>query len=53
MRRYVIIVGDLVSFIEDVGFPIILSLYLLVRLESKLDKITKLLQIIIGKKDKP
>ncbi|MGC3792373.1 YvrJ family protein [Priestia aryabhattai] len=35
------------------GFPIFLSLYLLVRLESKLDKITKLLQIIIEKKDKP
>ncbi|MGG0536534.1 YvrJ family protein [Priestia aryabhattai] len=37
---------------KDLGFPIALSFYLLVRIESKLDRITELLQILIEKKDK-
>ncbi|MBY0214708.1 MULTISPECIES: YvrJ family protein [Priestia] len=44
---------DLVSFIKELGFPIALTFYLLVRIETKLDKITELLQILIEKKDKP
>ncbi|MFP7732416.1 YvrJ family protein [Priestia aryabhattai] len=32
------------------GFPIALSFYLLVRIESKLDRITELLQILIEKR---
>ncbi|MFQ6386542.1 YvrJ family protein [Priestia aryabhattai] len=37
---------------KDLGFPIALSFYLLVRIENKLDRITELLQILIEKKDK-
>ncbi|WP_306461240.1 YvrJ family protein [Priestia megaterium] len=37
---------------KDLGFPIALSFHLLVRIESKLDRITELLQILIEKKDK-
>ncbi|WP_308123116.1 MULTISPECIES: YvrJ family protein [Priestia] len=37
---------------KDLGFPIALSFYLLVRIESKLDPITELLQVLIEKKDK-
>ncbi|MBK0008614.1 MULTISPECIES: YvrJ family protein [Priestia] len=37
---------------KDLGFPITLSFYLLVRIENKLDRITELLQILIEKKDK-
>ncbi|MDH2451234.1 YvrJ family protein [Priestia megaterium] len=43
---------NLVSYIKDLGFPIDLSFYLLVRIESKLDRITELLQVLIEKKDK-
>ncbi|MGC3790048.1 MULTISPECIES: YvrJ family protein [Priestia] len=42
----------MVSYIKDLGFPVALSFYLLVRIESKLDRITELLQILIEKKDK-
>jgi len=42
----------LVSYIKELGFPVALSFYLLVRIESKLDRITELLQILIEKKDK-
>ncbi|WP_438287528.1 YvrJ family protein [Priestia megaterium] len=37
---------------KDLGFPIALSFYLLVRIESKLDRLTELLQVSIKKKDK-
>ncbi|MDD1511647.1 YvrJ family protein [Priestia sp. CNPSo 3706] len=37
---------------KDLGFPIALSFYLLVRIKSKLDRITELLQVLIEKKDK-
>ncbi|PFR96785.1 YvrJ family protein [Priestia megaterium] len=43
---------NLVSYIKDLGFPIALSFYLLVRIESKLDRLTELLQVSIKKKDK-
>ncbi|MCA1051139.1 YvrJ family protein [Priestia megaterium] len=43
---------NLVSYIKDLGFPVALSFYLLVRIESKLDRITELIQILIEKKDK-
>ncbi|AWD63621.1 YvrJ family protein [Priestia aryabhattai] len=43
---------NLVSYIKELGFPVALSFYLLVRIESKLDRITELLQILIEKKDK-
>ncbi|AEN88322.1 MULTISPECIES: YvrJ family protein [Priestia] len=42
----------MVSYIKELGFPVALSFYLLVRIESKLDRITELLQILIEKKDK-
>ncbi|MGI1810732.1 MULTISPECIES: YvrJ family protein [Priestia] len=42
----------MVSYIKDLGFPVALSFYLLVRIESKLDRITELIQILIEKKDK-
>ncbi|WP_308124326.1 MULTISPECIES: YvrJ family protein [Priestia] len=45
-------IENLVSYIKDLGFPIALSFYLLVRIESKLDPITELLQVLIEKKDK-
>ncbi|KNH20417.1 hypothetical protein ACS78_16295 [Priestia megaterium] len=51
LRRYATI-ENLVSYIKDLGFPIALSFYLLVRIESKLDRITELLQVLIEKKDK-
>ncbi|MFF2440431.1 YvrJ family protein [Priestia megaterium] len=37
---------------KDLGFPIALSFYLLVRIENKLGRITELLQVLIEKKDK-
>ncbi|WP_308201924.1 YvrJ family protein [Priestia megaterium] len=37
---------------KDLGFTIALAFYLLIRIESKLDRITELLQILIEKKDK-
>ncbi|AYE53228.1 YvrJ family protein [Priestia megaterium NCT-2] len=43
---------NLVSYIKDLGFPIALSFYLPVRIESKLGRITELLQVLIEKKDK-
>ncbi|MFL7941141.1 MULTISPECIES: YvrJ family protein [Priestia] len=42
----------MVSYIKELGFPVALSFYLLVRIESKLDRITELLQVLIEKKDK-
>lgn len=32
--------GDLYTMIANVGFPIAVSIYLLIRLEGKLDKLT-------------
>ncbi|PFA97472.1 YvrJ family protein [Priestia megaterium] len=43
---------NLVSYIKDLGFPIALAFYLLIRIESKLDRLTELLQVSIEKKDK-
>ena len=45
-----IIIYDFISYIKEPGFSIALSFYLLIRIESKLDKITELLQIHIGKR---
>ncbi|MFP7159786.1 MULTISPECIES: YvrJ family protein [Priestia] len=45
-----IIIYDFISYIKELGFPIALSFYLLIRIESKLEKITELLQILIGKR---
>lgn len=45
--------NDYIKDIIDVGFPIVLSLYLLIRLESKLDKLSEniiQLSLIIDKK---
>ncbi|KGO15480.1 YvrJ family protein [Clostridium botulinum] len=37
---------QLIKLISDVGFPIAVSLYLLLRIEKKLDEITKALTIL-------
>ena len=37
----VIILGDLVSLIGNIGFPIAVSVYLLVRIESKMEILTQ------------
>ncbi|HCL4436572.1 TPA: YvrJ family protein [Clostridium botulinum] len=37
---------QLIKIVSDVGFPIAVSLYLLLRIEKKLDEITKALTIL-------
>lgn len=37
----VIILGDLVNLIGNVGFPIAVSIYLLVRIEGKMEVLTQ------------
>ena len=36
-------IPQLFDYIKDFGFPVILSWYLLVRMESKLDSLTKVI----------
>ncbi|WP_066073549.1 YvrJ family protein [Neobacillus soli] len=35
---------QIISFISEVGFPIVVTLYLLYRIESKLDKVVQSIQ---------
>jgi len=37
----VIILEDIYSNVANLGFPIVISVYLLVRIEGKLDELTK------------
>lgn len=40
--------GDWVSMIKDVGFPIVVTLYLLYRIEGKLDELNTSIQQLPG-----
>jgi hypothetical protein len=39
---------EIVAFIRDVGFPIVVSIYLLHRIETKLDDILNVLTVMSG-----
>ncbi len=41
--------GDWVSMVKDVGFPIVVTLYLLYRIEGKLDELNTSIQQLPGR----
>lgn len=40
--------GDWISMVKDVGFPIVVTLYLLYRIEGKLDELNTSIQQLPG-----